>query len=115
MGRKTRYAPDMEASHRFFRNRACKYFPCHSGVSEETFNCLFCFCPLYFLEECGGDGQVKGGVKDCTSCTIPHGPGGYDRVLLVLREEFARRRRTGGKDESGGEAYKDAPAGGPEG
>ena len=39
----------------FFQNRACEYFPCHKGVADEDFNCLFCYCPLYLLgDECGG-------------------------------------------------------------
>ena len=33
----------------FFQNRACEYFPCHKGVADEDFNCLFCYCPLYLL------------------------------------------------------------------
>lgn len=82
----------MEASHAFFQNTACKYFPCHQNTPPESFNCLFCFCPLYFLKECGGDGVTCGGVKDCTPCVKPHAPGGYAYMLAVLREEFARRR-----------------------
>ena len=31
----------------WFQNRECEYFPCHKGVREEEFNCLFCYCPLY--------------------------------------------------------------------
>ena len=43
-------------SSRFFQNRACEYFPCHEGIPEESFNCLFCFCPLYTLgKQCGGN------------------------------------------------------------
>ena len=30
----------------FFQNRPCEYFPCHKGIPEEAFNCLFCYCPL---------------------------------------------------------------------
>ena len=46
----------MENSSSFFANRACRYFPCHEGIPEEEFNCLFCYCPLYLLgERCGGD------------------------------------------------------------
>ena len=43
----------MENSHRFFENRACKYFPCHKGL--ENLNCLFCYCPLYCRENCPGN------------------------------------------------------------
>ena len=58
----------------FFRHTACEYFPCHTGVAPENFNCLFCYCPLYALgKECGGDFVVlENGVKDCSGCTIPH-------------------------------------------
>ena len=39
----------------FFQNKECEMFPCHTGVPEESFNCLFCYCPLYALgEACGG-------------------------------------------------------------
>ena len=42
----------MENSYRFFANKACRFYPCHKGIEE--LNCLFCFCPLYFLEHCPG-------------------------------------------------------------
>ena len=41
---------------RFFQDRECRFFPCHKGVAEEEFNCLFCYCPLYTLgKKCGGN------------------------------------------------------------
>ena len=40
-----------EKQYAFMQNRACEYFPCHGGVPEEEFNCLFCWCPLYTLGE----------------------------------------------------------------
>lgn len=82
----------MRHSHRYFRNTACQYFPCHPGADRESFNCLFCFCPLYFLENCGGDHETRQGVKDCTPCLRPHRPEGYDAILARLREEAAKRR-----------------------
>jgi Zn-finger protein len=88
-------APMPENSHRFFRNAACAYFPCHAVDDDADFNCLFCFCPLYWLEDCGGSPAFRGGVKDCTGCTLPHRPGGYDTVLARLRREFARRAAAG--------------------
>ena len=96
----------MEHSHRFFQNTACRYFPCHPQADPETFNCLLCFCPLYFLENCGGDCQMLQGVKDCTPCLRPHRPGGYDEILARLRQEAAASRQAwraaeaeAGKDE----------------
>ena len=46
-------------------------------------NCLFCFCPLYALgEDCGGNYcYTAEGVKDCSGCTLPHRPEGYDFIL----------------------------------
>ena len=77
----------MQNSHRFFQNTSCQYFPCHSQADRETFNCLFCFCPLYFLQDCGGEAVVRQGVKDCTLCLRPHRPEGYDSIVARLREE----------------------------
>ncbi|CCH49175.1 cysteine-rich small domain-containing protein [Pseudodesulfovibrio piezophilus] len=76
----------MENSHRFFNNRECQYFPCHTTEKPNEFNCLFCFCPLYFLEDCGGRFRLlESGVKDCTPCLIPHMPKGYDYILKKIR------------------------------
>ncbi|MBQ6594502.1 MAG: cysteine-rich small domain-containing protein [Clostridia bacterium] len=77
----------MEASHKFFRNEKCAYFPCHEGIREERFNCLFCFCPLYAMgRDCGGAFRyTAGGVKDCSDCVFPHIPENYEAVLEKLR------------------------------
>lgn len=58
----------------FFSNRGCKYFPCHEGIAEEDFNCLFCYCPLYALgPDCGGNfTYTDKGRKNCKNCGIPH-------------------------------------------
>ncbi len=76
----------MTDHYRFFQNRACEYFPCHKGVPEEDFNCLFCYCPLYALgKDCGGDHSYsRKGYKDCSACTFPHHRQNYDRVLASL-------------------------------
>lgn len=59
----------------YFENRDCEYYPCHA---EEHINCLFCYCPLYFLK-CPGDytwvaGAADHQVKDCSNCTVTHDP-----------------------------------------
>ena len=75
-------------SARFFRNLSCPYFPCHEGVDEASFNCLFCYCPLYALgPDCGGAySYTSAGIKDCSGCTRLHrGDGGAD----LVRERFA--------------------------
>lgn len=72
----------MSEHYKFFQNKQCEYFPCHDTKNMDTFNCLFCYCPLYALgENCGGNFKyLDNGVKDCSSCLIPHSPKGYDYV-----------------------------------
>lgn len=73
----------MKAGERFFQNRACPYFPCHAGIDEADFNCLFCYCPLYALgRACGGNCRYNDkGMKDCSACAFPHRSENYDGVL----------------------------------
>ena len=82
----------MSEHFKHFRNHECEYFPCHKGADAETFNCLFCYCPLYFLKDCGGHPAWRGKVKDCTPCSLPHAPGGYEKVLARLGRAFADLR-----------------------
>ena len=74
----------------FFQNSDCEYFPCHKVTNAESFNCLFCYCPLYALgDECGGNfTYIENGKKSCSDCLIPHSENGYDYVLskLILLE-----------------------------
>lgn len=62
-----------------FTNHKCEAFPCHDTskyIHPEEFNCLFCYCPLVWLE-CPGkytvivdaDGNKR---KDCSECRLPH-------------------------------------------
>lgn len=78
----------MENSYRFFNNKDCKYFPCHSTPEPDEFNCLFCFCPLYsFGSKCGGNfSYTKNNVKNCMNCTLPHQADFYDFVLEKLKK-----------------------------
>lgn len=84
----------MKNSYRFYMNTDCTYFPCHKVDNTEEFNCMFCYCPLYFIEDCGGNHDCSNGFKDCTYCTIPHIPKGYDfinekivKVLKAMRQK----------------------------
>jgi len=72
---------------KFFSHTECEYFPCHKGIPEEDFNCLFCFCPLYHFEDCGGNYYIlDNGLKDCSNCTIPNnGIQGYEYIIERLR------------------------------
>ena len=83
----------MKNSSRFFRNTSCAHFPCHPNADPETFNCLFCYCPLYFLPECIGTPRWNAnGIKDCTLCPT---------TMIALSKSFPRRyanaRRKGRK------------------
>ena len=81
---------------RFFQNRECAHFPCHEGVPEEDFNCLFCYCPLYTLgDQCGGNFKyLENGVKDCSECLCAHSRDAYDRVMnkWAAVSELAKRK-----------------------
>jgi len=78
----------MENSSRYFRNTSCEYFPCHKHPRTEEFNCLFCYCPLYSMEErCGGIfKRTAGGLKCCVQCHLPHLPEHYDIIIHKLEE-----------------------------
>ena len=93
----------MPNSSSFFRNVDCAYFPCHESVDEGSFNCLFCYCPLYALgPACGGKfSYTASGIKDCSGCTRLHeGDGG----VAIVREKFVELARLAGlPDASGGE------------
>ena len=58
----------------FFQHKECEFFPCHEGLEEDKFSCLFCYCPLYALgERCGGNyTYTPDGIKDCSNCLRPH-------------------------------------------
>ena len=77
----------MKNNYAYFQNKDCEYYPCHKTDGED-FNCLFCFCPLYSMgKECGGNFvYTEDGVKDCSSCTIPHSEDGYDYIVKKCPE-----------------------------
>lgn len=77
----------MSFSNRYFENRDCEYYPCHKGTDE--INCLFCYCPLYRLENCPGNPEYrkKGDktIKSCINCTFPHKEENYDKINEILK------------------------------
>ena len=82
----------MNNNYKFFQNRDCEFFPCHKVKDEDKFNCLFCYCPLYFDESCIGSPEyiVNGRgqkIKDCSSCLVVHRPEMYDKVIAHLRRQ----------------------------
>jgi len=77
----------MKNCYKFFQNKECEYFPCHKVENSDNFNCLFCYCALYFLKDCGGNCSYINGIKDCTNCLIPHSEKGYDYIVNRIMEE----------------------------
>ena len=77
---KKKYWEDKEYS--YFSHKKCEYFPCHKGVPEEDFNCLFCYCPLYTMgESCGGNFEIlENGIKSCMNCGFPHHRNNYEKI-----------------------------------
>ena len=88
----------------FFCHKDCEYFPCHPTQDLDSFNCLFCYCPLYALgPDCGGGYTYKeSGVKDCTGCTLPHRRENFGYVMDKARELVRRmaEERSQGADIS---------------
>ena len=90
----------MSSEHyKFFNHGECEFFPCHKGLEDDEFNCLFCYCPLYFLgDKCGGSFKITGsGVKDCTDCLFPHRKENYEKMMEkirgFMREEAEKRKK----------------------
>ena len=85
----------MERHYAFFQNRDCEFFPCHEGVAEADFNCLFCYCPLYALGEgCGGAFRyTESGIKSCEDCGFPHKRENYDALLARFGEISALAKK----------------------
>ena len=77
----------MNNSHKFFENIECKYYPCHKGIEE--MNCLFCYCPLYRIENCPGNPKFKEKdgrkIKICTDWTFPHKAENYEKIMEILK------------------------------
>lgn len=84
------FLEEWEYDFSFVQNRACAYFPCHplEEGELESFNCLFCYCPLYLIPECGGDFSIlPNGVKDCSACLVPHRRENYMLINDILRQQ----------------------------
>ena len=75
-----------KASFQYFENRDCKYYPCHK-MDISGFNCLFCYCPMYFAI-CPGTPEyieIKGvTAKNCVDCEYPHRPENFQVIMELL-------------------------------
>ena len=74
-----------------FSNYNCPHYPCHE--IPDQLNCLFCFCPLYHLAECGGNPRTTdASVRDCSHCILPHAPDGYEYIMDRLTYDRIQSR-----------------------
>lgn len=78
----------MSQHYKFFNHRQCEYYPCHD-IDPEKLNCLFCFCPLYVLTDCGGNYQMIDNIKDCSQCLLPHHIENYDYIMQQYQKLIA--------------------------
>jgi hypothetical protein len=80
----------IDNSYRFFNNAPfCEYWPCHTGIPTEDFNCKFCLCPCYAYENCGGNYTVEKDIKDCSECILPHRAENYEVIIDFLKKNGA--------------------------
>ena len=84
-------------NYKFHSHKECEFFPCHETADRESFNCLFCYCPLYPMgKNCGGNYvYLEGGIKDCSNCMVPHKKGNYDYIMTKLMEYHQQLREEG--------------------
>ncbi|MBR1630137.1 MAG: cobyrinate a,c-diamide synthase [Lachnospiraceae bacterium] len=75
-------------AYQFFENKDCEYYPCHKVI--DSLNCLFCYCPFYWREDCPGHPVFKQRgekrIKNCSYCTYPHQVEHYDEIRRRLAE-----------------------------
>ena len=83
---------EMKRNYAFFQNRDCEFFPCHKCEDTENFNCLFCYCPLYFLDCPGNFCYTVDGIKDCSNCLLPHRRENYDFINNFLIENIKPKK-----------------------
>lgn len=81
--------------YKFYQNTECEFFPCHNIRNTEDFNCLFCFCPLYAVKNCGGKfSYLENGIKDCSKCVLPHLRDGHDFVMSHVEDILELGKKT---------------------
>ncbi len=69
--------------YKYFTNNLCEYYPCHN---IDNINCMFCYCPLYFIDcDCGNYTICGNGVKDCSDCVIPHDENSWEYITNQLK------------------------------
>lgn len=75
-------------------NRACRFFPCHTGLED----CTFCYCPFYpcLDEKKGGfvySDKNKKGVWSCESCGWIHERKVTEGIFDLIRKSGLRAQK----------------------
>lgn len=79
----------MTFSSKWFRNDDCEYYPCHGGIDHDEYSCKYCYCPIFNYQDCGGEFvMLPSGVKDCSSCKLPHCKQNDDIIINKIRERI---------------------------
>ncbi len=73
-------------------NKACKYFPCHTGLED----CTFCYCPFYpCRDEKKGifiyPAKHKKGVWSCEFCNWIHKRKVVENIFTLIRKNKGQR------------------------
>jgi Zn-finger protein len=76
----------------YFQHSNCEYFPCHNVDDTVNFNCLFCYCPCYLLDDCPGNPDFSIGIKDCSKCDYPHKAENYYNIVDYLYKKTVEKR-----------------------
>lgn len=72
-------------------NKACKFFPCHTGLED----CTFCYCPFYpCLDDSLGrfihSPKLKKDIWSCEDCNWIHKKRVVDEIFSFIRENKRR-------------------------
>lgn len=44
-------------------------------------------------EDCGGNYKYNSGIKDCSACTVPHGPNSYKLIMEKMSLVIDRTKK----------------------
>lgn len=66
-------------------NKACKFFPCHTGLGD----CTFCYCPFYpCLDKKLGmfiySPKLKKNIWSCQECNWIHKKKTVDKIFVLI-------------------------------
>ncbi|TAN42455.1 MAG: metal-binding protein [Nitrospirae bacterium] len=79
-------------SYKHFINTKCEFLPCHD--LKDWHSCLFCYCPLFLLSCPGSFTVLPSGVKDCSTCVLPHTEGGWEAIQRELMTQIYSSQTT---------------------